>query len=183
MSVSEVETATEKLRALRHLCDVGGQPFYVQILDEALAAFDPPSGDGILEVRPCVNGAGHVVSYDLCPPHPEGATAGPVTASVYAGEAAANDLARAWNTRAALPSYGWQPIETAPRDGTTILAYFPLLTGYIARQDVAPVHWTEWGGGVWENSSSGGKPSSSPTHWRPLPEPPIDQALASIERD
>lgn len=68
----------------------------------------------------------------------------------------------------------WQPIETAPKDGTTILAFYPSLTGYTARQDVAPIHWSEWGNGVWENATSGGKPSSLPTHWMPLPEPPTE---------
>jgi hypothetical protein len=67
----------------------------------------------------------------------------------------------------------WQPIKTAPKDGTTVLAYFPTREGYFARQDVVPIHWTEWGNGVWENSSSGHKVSDHPTHWMPLPSRPL----------
>jgi len=66
----------------------------------------------------------------------------------------------------------WQDIETAPRDGTTILAHYPSKVGYVARQDIAPIHWSGWGGGVWENSNSGMKPSDQPTHWMPLPPSP-----------
>jgi hypothetical protein len=66
----------------------------------------------------------------------------------------------------------WQPIETAPKDGTAILAYYPDKAGFTARQDVVPVFWSGWGGGVWENSTSGGKPFQQPTHWMPLPGPP-----------
>lgn len=65
----------------------------------------------------------------------------------------------------------WKPIDTAPKDGTTILVY----TGpccYVAKQNVIPVHWSGWGGGVWENSTSGGKLSADPTHWMPLPPEP-----------
>ena len=33
----------------------------------------------------------------------------------------------------------WLPISSAPKDGTTILAYFPKQTGFWARKDIAPV--------------------------------------------
>jgi hypothetical protein len=57
----------------------------------------------------------------------------------------------------------WRPIETAPRDGTTIL---------VGRWDGAMAtiyndHWAEEPG-CWCDSS----PSFQPTHWMPLPEPP-----------
>jgi len=53
----------------------------------------------------------------------------------------------------------WQPIETAPRDGTEIIAFDP-------RADLDPVflvhyeeyHWYDRGGRIW-----------MPTHWMPLP--------------
>ena len=73
----------------------------------------------------------------------------------------------------------WQPIETAPKDGKSIIAYFP------------------WGNFVcvawWTSRSAGNKPGprwilsygrsagvrplcgsahQEPTHWMPLPEPP-----------
>ena len=67
----------------------------------------------------------------------------------------------------------WQPIETAPRDGTAVLGYIPSKRGaYLARQDVVPIHWSGWGGGVWDNSTSGHHIVEEVTHWMPLPEPP-----------
>src|SRR6266550_5689571 len=57
----------------------------------------------------------------------------------------------------------WQPIETAPRDGTMIL---------IGRWDrglatIYSDHWAE-DPGCWCDSSG----SFLPTHWMPLPHPP-----------
>ena len=67
---------------------------------------------------------------------------------------------------------GWRPIETAPRDGRTVLAYFPAQAGHAARQDVIAVYWTGWGGGRWETAWSGAKLNAKPSHWMPLPDPP-----------
>lgn len=89
----------------------------------------------------------------------------------------------------------WQPIDTAPKDGTWILAYGLLTAG--GEQDhtayidppgtemlmVMPIKWEEtW----WEPV---GKPrtfhraywapydeSFLPTHWMPLPDPPTTEA-------
>jgi hypothetical protein len=62
---------------------------------------------------------------------------------------------------------GWQPIETAPRDGT------PVLIGCGLTQSQ---RWAVWSGGMWRDGqeSAGGRVSGvpSPTHWRPLPTPP-----------
>ena len=66
----------------------------------------------------------------------------------------------------------WQPIATAPRDGTAFLGYMPGRRGYVARQDVCPMHWSAWGGGTWENSTSGHHIHDAVTHWMPLPAPP-----------
>lgn len=66
----------------------------------------------------------------------------------------------------------WQPIETAPKDGTAVLGWVPRL-GYVARQDCIPMHWSGWGGGVWENSTSGHKIGVEPEFWMPLPPPPV----------
>lgn len=65
----------------------------------------------------------------------------------------------------------WQPIETAPKDGTAFLGWLPDRQGFVARQDIGICSWSEWGGGIW---SLGGHTSvtSQPTHWMPLPEPP-----------
>lgn len=70
----------------------------------------------------------------------------------------------------------WQPIETAPKDGTSVLLWFPSRQGYVGRQDCVPCHWSEWGGGVWENATSGHMQSDTPTHWMPLPAPPQPKA-------
>jgi hypothetical protein len=72
------------------------------------------------------------------------------------------------------PDPEWQPIETAPKDGTTVLGWIPRL-GYVARQDCVPMNWSGWGGGVWENTTSGHKLGTEPTHWMPLPPPPSTQ--------
>lgn len=67
----------------------------------------------------------------------------------------------------------WQSIETAPKDGTTVLAHFPQRIGYVGRQDVVPVLWSGWGGGTWQNATTGHNISAVPTHWMPVPDPPV----------
>jgi hypothetical protein len=60
---------------------------------------------------------------------------------------------------------GWQPIETAPKDGTDMLVY---QNGCF---DVASVWWIDDNGdAVWFN----GDVVVYPTHWMPLPDPPDD---------
>ncbi len=75
---------------------------------------------------------------------------------------------------AALPvSDGWQPIETAPRDGTEFLAYgcyiYPNddeLTEYMA------IAWYSYTKDYpWEDAD-GRHPGEFFCHWRPLPAPP-----------
>lgn len=78
-----------------------------------------------------------------------------------------------------IPPMSWQPIETAPRDGTPILAWAymhddggPL---YADRRsfmgempDYCVLFWRDGIGWVdWVSGSMDG-----PTHWQPLPEPP-----------
>ena len=61
---------------------------------------------------------------------------------------------------------GWQPIATAPKDGTPVLLWWP----YWA--NVRPlVGWWQNNGGwqSWEASDEDAKP---PTHWSALPSPP-----------
>lgn len=89
---------------------------------------------------------------------------------------------------------GWQPIETAPRDGTpfqakipgygsdNIIAYYDGFLdedenpcggwAFVEEQEV-PDCWTD---GVCWAKNDAGKPSIKPTHWMPLPEPPKDAA-------
>lgn len=53
----------------------------------------------------------------------------------------------------------WQPIETAPRDGTVIIVYAPGLFQTAA-----------WIDGYWTNACESWL--DDVTHWMPLPEPP-----------
>lgn len=52
----------------------------------------------------------------------------------------------------------WQPIETAPKDGTWFLAYEADVPMYTAHWDEDGWYDLEW--------------KCRPTHWMPLPEPP-----------
>jgi hypothetical protein len=65
---------------------------------------------------------------------------------------------------AAVAPVGWQPIETAPKDGTIVLVW--------DGENMAVADWVEFpyrpGGGWME----GIEVFSDPTHWMPLPEPP-----------
>lgn len=63
----------------------------------------------------------------------------------------------------------WQPITTAPKDGTIILGYFPSRI-----RKMVPMEWSGWGGGTWCNSTSGANINDDPTHWMPMPAPPSD---------
>lgn len=55
----------------------------------------------------------------------------------------------------------WQPIETAPKDGTLVLLFEDGVQ-YIA-------HWAETAGGQFFNDA---EYQHNPTHWMPLPTPP-----------
>lgn len=58
----------------------------------------------------------------------------------------------------------WQPIETAPRDGTIFIAWF----GEYAESG----YFWEGGSFVWQHD--GDSPMTGPTHWMPMPPPPED---------
>ena len=60
----------------------------------------------------------------------------------------------------------WQPIETAPKDRTTVLVYEPSHPSSLI--DDGFVDAAYFNGAVWQ--SGFGYPE--PTHWMPLPEPP-----------
>ncbi len=77
-----------------------------------------------------------------------------------------------WNQRSA-----WQPIETAPRDGADFIAYNEFTGPYItAAKSISPIaappdgtirfpmHYWHGQKGTW---------FPEPTHWQPLPSPPI----------
>lgn len=66
----------------------------------------------------------------------------------------------------------WQPIETAPKDGTRILAAH-------ARGGVAFARWNSAHGGWLDDAAAAQhdywnyvEPEEAFTHWQPLPEPP-----------
>lgn len=65
----------------------------------------------------------------------------------------------------------WQPIETAPKDGTHVLTFVrempnPICVGwYQEDNDDGEIV------GTWRDDGG------SPTHWMPLPEPPEDETL------
>lgn len=61
----------------------------------------------------------------------------------------------------------WQPIETAPKDGTEILLYVGIM-----KHDYAVAHWNEryWQMGVHQDRFY--SEFGQPTHWMPLPEAP-----------
>ena len=67
----------------------------------------------------------------------------------------------------------WQPIETAPRDGTKVLLCHSGYAHPYYDRDRTPRVWVDFfRAGSWYNTA----PSGQPTHWRPLPAPPIDAA-------
>ncbi len=65
------------------------------------------------------------------------------------------------------PMSDWQPIETAPRDGTEIIA--ASIYTVRGRPRVWNVYLTCCDAAGWV-TTRGGK--AAPTHWMPLPEPP-----------
>lgn len=84
------------------------------------------------------------------------------------------------------PAPSWRPIESAPRDGTPILAWAPMAT------EPAIARWFKWDagdegwltelvdGGPWKDDQHfaeyWAETSYEPTHWMPLPSPPEDDA-------
>jgi hypothetical protein len=57
----------------------------------------------------------------------------------------------------------WQPIETAPMDHTKVLVYRPKMRGSDRIQIRAVRDWC----------GAGCCPHADPTHWMPLPAPPV----------
>lgn len=81
------------------------------------------------------------------------------------------------------PSRGWQPIASAPRDGTAILAYED---GTL--NDGEPHSWFDvvrfeqphrGSDGWYSVGSYRGPPSCDPSHWMPLPAPPVALGTAA----
>lgn len=62
----------------------------------------------------------------------------------------------------------WQPIETAPKDGTGFLAFWGKDTALDERSFGVVVFVS----GEYRNTDDYGTTYGKPTHWMPLPEPP-----------
>lgn len=63
----------------------------------------------------------------------------------------------------------WQPIETAPKDGTPLILFCDDVVGmgqYLLRD------WTEWEGWQFMTPVKLQVRAFKPTHWMPLPVPP-----------
>ena len=92
----------------------------------------------------------------------------------------------AWNTRAdttcalrgAQKESGWRPIETAPQDGTPILAW----NAEYGARETRSITYTPGSPGFaegltdrwwqWDEPKNNWSLKWQPTHWMPLPEPP-----------
>jgi hypothetical protein len=73
----------------------------------------------------------------------------------------------------------WQPIETAPKDGSEVLLYYPLegLSEHHSRRVICWWHkgWSTRSPGRWVfqgRAARGYSDEYQPTLWMPLPEPP-----------
>lgn len=67
----------------------------------------------------------------------------------------------------------WQPIETAPKNGSCILAW--------CEQYHSPVTMKYYGNLGWMIDYDLGRMKYQPTHWMPLPKPPIKDILDIVE--
>lgn len=78
----------------------------------------------------------------------------------------------------------WQPISTAPKDGTKILAYIHIDDG-----DIGVMKWMDFGQGlavwVWADELMGDVDPDphQPTHWMPLPPAPVGIGKDGVEGD
>lgn len=74
------------------------------------------------------------------------------------------EIARVWSMlKAERSAINWQPIETAPRDGTDILVFQP---------QYGECFCAFYNSGCWWQFSLLHVLKDEPTHWMPLPEPP-----------
>ena len=75
----------------------------------------------------------------------------------------------------------WQPIETAPRDGTTVLLYPPTWKSKTCSMGkFNPDKYCQKPKPYWNRDDDNGRVSDSrkaiTTHWMPLPPPPKEQS-------
>jgi hypothetical protein len=69
----------------------------------------------------------------------------------------------------------WQPIETAPKDGTPVLGFMPKYYQGKGGQSVIL-----WFGNDWSDMRAH---SCEPSHWMPLPAPPSSEPITQEKFD
>lgn len=76
----------------------------------------------------------------------------------------------------------WQPIVTAPKDGTEVLLYRPsvqcerkVFTGNI-------ITGCGWANGKWNSEGAICSSGYEPTHWMPIPDPPTDALREKVNQ-
>ena len=67
----------------------------------------------------------------------------------------------------------WQPIETAPKDGTRALVWISLKGDHVRDRSYAMIACYD--GFVWRHGHSDYILSTQPTHWMNLPSPPKEE--------
>ncbi len=70
----------------------------------------------------------------------------------------------------------WQPIETAPKDGTVVLVWPPTFTGVISCAQWSEDQCANRPRPFWsrlDNTSDADSRRKPPTHWAPLPAGPV----------
>lgn len=88
-------------------------------------------------------------------------------AYVWANEGIPDTVTALRAGAAALLAQRWQPIETAPKDGTWILVSHPAWTD--GKWEIA--QWSQYSE-CWQTYDTGLTGLMPPTHWMPLPSPP-----------
>lgn len=90
----------------------------------------------------------------------------------------------------------WQPIETAPKDGTEIIGVFFRRYDGVEQPTIYGPWTMAWDGRKWRSSWDGQEvisymddfgtqykePDIDPTHWQPVPKPPLDPLPMTAER-
>jgi hypothetical protein len=71
----------------------------------------------------------------------------------------------------------WKPIDTAPKDGRHVIAWFPHGLRKNGRSQIASdnAETVYWNGCDWSWSADHDSPIAGPTHWIPLPKPPKEE--------
>ena len=114
---------------------------------------------------------------NLDQPGPQGsppASSGGLARDVQAGPSDVGEL----DALAGRGGKCWQPIETAPQDGTLVLLAIAGTSVQVTARYCPNGAWSKWhlgstcrGGGVL-HTEDGPEDILDPTHWMPLPEPP-----------